>query len=46
MISGHPPIKARKLRYYEDENFTRRVLPPPALSAGRYADVPPARPDD
>ena len=31
MISGHPPIKARKLRYYEDENFTRRVLPPPAL---------------
>ncbi len=46
MISGHPPIKARKLRYYEDENFTRRVLPPPALAAGRYADVPPARPDD
>ncbi|EPP0044746.1 conjugal transfer protein TraG [Pseudomonas aeruginosa] len=46
MISGHPPIKARKLRYYEDENFTRRVLPPPALATGRYADAPPARPDD
>ncbi|HFJ0418690.1 TPA: conjugal transfer protein TraG [Pseudomonas aeruginosa] len=46
MVSGHPPIKARKLRYYEDENFTRRVLPPPALATGRYADAPPARPDD
>ncbi|MEQ0819524.1 conjugal transfer protein TraG [Pseudomonas aeruginosa] len=46
MISGHPPIKALKLRYYEDENFTRRVLPPPALAIGRYADAPPARPDD
>ncbi|EPK7593124.1 conjugal transfer protein TraG [Pseudomonas sp. HMSC066A08] len=46
MVSGHPPIKARKLRYYEDENFTRRVLPPPTLAAGQYADAPPSRPDD
>ncbi|WP_275627520.1 conjugal transfer protein TraG [Pseudomonas sp. 273] len=46
MISGHPPIRARKLRYYEDENFTRRVLAPPKLAAGQYADAPPSRPDD
>jgi len=46
MVSGHPPIKAQKLRYYADANFKRRVLPPPALAQGRYADAPAARPDD
>src|SRR5690606_8487644 len=46
MVSGHPPIKARKLRYYADANFKYRVLPPPALTSGRYADVPAAQPDD
>jgi type IV secretion system protein VirD4 len=46
MVSSVPPIKAKKLRYYSDANFRRRVLPPPALSTGRYADVPPVRPDD
>ena len=40
------PIKAKKLRYYADSNFKRRVLPPPVLAAGRYADVPPSRADD
>ena len=40
------PIKAKKLRYYADCNFKRRVLPPPALADGQYADVPPLRPDD
>ena len=39
-------VKAKKLRYYADANFKSRVLPPPALAAGQYADVPPARPDD
>src|SRR5262249_37553416 len=34
------------LRYYEDGNFTCRVLPAPVLSEGGYADRPPARPDD
>ncbi len=37
MTAGTPPIRARKLRYYEDANFARRVLPPPAgegLQAG------------
>jgi len=46
MVSGHPPIKAQKLRYYADANFKRRVLPPPVLAPGRYADAPSARPDD
>jgi type IV secretion system protein VirD4 len=46
MVSGHPPIKAAKLRYYQDRNFTGRVLAPPALAAGAYADRPAARPDD
>ena len=46
MVSGHPPIKAQKLRYYADANFKQRVLPPPVLAPGRYADAPSARPDD
>lgn len=46
MVGGCPPIKAKKLRYYADANFKRRVLPPPMLVARRYADAPPARPDD
>ncbi|AVS94521.1 conjugal transfer protein TraG [Paracidovorax avenae] len=46
MVGSSPPIKAKKLRYYADANFRRRVLPPPALAMGRYADAPPARPDD
>jgi type IV secretion system protein VirD4 len=46
MVSSVAPIRARKLRYYSDANFKRRVLPPPVLAAGRYADAPPARGDD
>ncbi|MGL3338166.1 conjugal transfer protein TraG [Pseudomonas aeruginosa] len=46
MISSVAPIRARKLRYYSDANFKRRVLLLPVLVAGRYADVPPARADD
>jgi type IV secretion system protein VirD4 len=46
MVSGHAPIRASKLRYYEDRNFTRRVLPPPALSNESYVDRPAARADD
>ncbi|MEE5092450.1 conjugal transfer protein TraG [Xanthomonas euvesicatoria] len=46
MVSSVAPIRAKKLRYYADANFKQRVLPPPALATGRYADVPPARPDD
>jgi type IV secretion system protein VirD4 len=46
MVSSVAPIKAKKLRYYADSNFKRRVLPPPVLAAERYADVPPSRADD
>jgi len=46
LISGHPPIRAKKLRYYEDRRYTARVLPAPTLDANGYRDVPLARPDD
>lgn len=46
MVSSVAPIKAKKLRYFADANFKQRVIPPPAVTAGGYADMPPARPDD
>jgi len=46
LLSGNPPIRAKKLRYYEDRNFTRRVLPAPILGAAPYADRPPLRAND
>ena len=46
MVSGQPPIKAKKLRYYEDSNFMQRVLLPPAVGEGGYTDVPKARLND
>jgi type IV secretion system protein VirD4 len=41
LVSGLPPIKAKKLRYHEDGNFTSRILPPPALSNCDTSDRPP-----
>src|SRR5262249_29157664 len=32
MVSGHASIRAMKLRYHEDRNFTLRILPPPHLT--------------
>ena len=32
LISGVAPIKAQKIRYYEDQNFLKRCLQPPLLS--------------
>lgn len=46
MVSGHAPARAKKLRYYEDANFRGRVLAPPALVSGTYADRPADRSDD
>ncbi len=37
LISGCHPIRAKKARYYEDQELKMRILPPPTLS-GR--DVP------
>jgi type IV secretion system protein VirD4 len=45
MVSGQPPVRATKLRYYEDRNFTLRLRPPPPLGANSYADRPPAKAD-
>ncbi len=47
LISGLPPIRAKKLRYYRDRNFTSRMLPAPQLKDGIvYSDRPTQRPDD
>lgn len=46
LISGQPPIRAQKLRYYEDSAFSARVLPAPDLSFSHYRDLPAKRPDD
>jgi type IV secretion system protein VirD4 len=46
LIAGYPPVRARKLRYYEDTQFKARVLPPPAVGHGGAADLPPHRPHD
>jgi type IV secretion system protein VirD4 len=46
MVAGHPPVRAQKLRYYEDRNFTERLVPPPALSDTTFADRPAPRGDD
>jgi type IV secretion system protein VirD4 len=46
MVSGHPPVRAQKLRYFQDRNFTGRVFPPPALETEDYPDRPPNRSDD
>jgi type IV secretion system protein VirD4 len=46
LVSGLAPIRADKLRHYEDRNFVRRLLPPPELADGTYADAPATRPHD
>lgn len=33
MTSGSPPIRAKKLRYYEHSEFRSRILPPPETAA-------------
>jgi type IV secretion system protein VirD4 len=47
MVAGLAPIRARKLRYFEDANFQERLASRPQLKGeGRYADRPPQQPDD
>src|SRR3546814_12563194 len=46
LVSGLPPIRAKKLRYYEDYNFRSRVAAAPMLAEKGYCDRPPARTDD
>jgi type IV secretion system protein VirD4 len=46
LVSGLAPIRAAKLRYYEDRALAARCLPPPVLTEGGYADRPVARGHD
>ena len=46
LVSGLAPIRASKLRYYEDSNFTSRLAPAPPLADGIYADRPKPRSND
>ena len=46
LISGLAPIRAKKLRHYEDDNFRARLLPVPVLADGAYGDRPKARSND
>ncbi|AZO41386.1 conjugal transfer protein TraG [Mesorhizobium sp. M7D.F.Ca.US.005.01.1.1] len=43
MVSGAPPIRAKKARYHEDARFAERILPPPMLAAASAVE---GRPDD
>lgn len=46
LISGLAPIRATKLRYFQDRNFTSRVAPAPLLGDGVYTDRPKPRSND
>jgi type IV secretion system protein VirD4 len=46
LVSGTPPIRANKLRYFEDRRFIARLAPPPSLAEGIYPDRPAQRSDD
>ena len=42
LVAGSPPVRARKLRYYEDQNFIERLKDAPDFAAC----IPGARADD
>ena len=45
-VSGQRPMRIRKIRYYADRTFVRRLLPPPALRTKRpYPYGPKRQPD-
>ena len=46
LLSGVAPIRATKLKYFEDRRFTARLSSPPVLREDLYADRPPQRRDD
>ena len=41
LLSGFSPIKAKKVRYYADKNFTGRVSSPPMLFSDGYGGLSP-----
>ena len=44
MVAGVPPIRAKKVRYYEDPELAGRILPPPSSSPAKPV-VEPAGPN-
>ena len=46
LVSGLAPVRATKLRHYEDANFVGRLRQPPSLMSDEYPDRPARRPDD
>ena len=46
LMSGLAPIRAKKLRHYEDANFISRLLPPLQFGSAAYHDLPHGRPHD
>ncbi|MGR4892688.1 conjugal transfer protein TraG [Sphingopyxis sp. LARHCG72] len=46
LVSGMAPIRAKKLRYYKDANFSDRRLDPPQSADGGCPDRPNPRPND
>ena len=48
LVSGLPPIRAQKVRYFSDKNFIGRVFSPPVLAGPNhpYNGCPPHRPND
>ena len=44
LLSGFAPIKADKVRYYADKNFTGRVSEPPQISPDGYGGLSPNTP--
>jgi len=46
LVSGAPPVRAKKARYYEDRQLTARILAPPRLDPEDHErDAPPATDD-
>ncbi len=41
LVSGTPPIRAKKLQYFNDQNFIVRCLPAPTLTDGCFAEALP-----
>ena len=46
LVSGIAPIRAKKLRYFEDDNFRARLSTPPDISEHGHADFPASRAHD
>jgi type IV secretion system protein VirD4 len=46
LIAGQPPIRAGKLRFYDEPAFRSRLIAPPQLDDGPYQDRPAPRRHD